>query len=172
MRATGRKACRAAYHREFSQRAAIGGAGAWRGSDLSAESITIELSSSDREELKESVAAIRPRGLATSEMPRKRFSLGDNLLRLTQKIENELHNGRGLVRIRGFPYDLADMTETERLYWTFCSHIGQRGNRRPRRYHRLRPPRDLAARAASSSCGRREAACHGCKVTRPAQLLY
>ena len=97
----------------------------WTSADVADEASWTEVF--DAAELAELDAALR-HALAGSDdlldLGRDEFplpTLGDRLSR----IEEELINGRGFVRLRGIPRDLYDDTEMEVLYWGIGAHLGR-----------------------------------------------
>src|SRR4051812_2403020 len=97
---------------------------AWTAGDVRDESSWTELLAPD--ECAELDAALR-RALAKSddvlEIEKRDFPLPVLSSRLG-RIENELVNGRGFVRIRGIDRDAYSQSEMEMLYWGVGTHLG------------------------------------------------
>ncbi len=96
----------------------------WTADDVSDESLWTEVLSES--ETKELDAALR-HALAISndvlDISRADFPLEGLASRLA-RIENELINGRGFVRLRGIDRARYDQTEMEMLYWGIGMHLG------------------------------------------------
>jgi hypothetical protein len=49
----------------------------------------------------------------------------DTTRMLIADVADELENGCGMVKLRGFPVDRYAVEDLRRLYWGFCSHLGR-----------------------------------------------
>ncbi len=96
----------------------------WNASDVADESLWTE--TFEPKELDELDAALR-HALSVSpdvlEIEREHFPLPQLSARLA-RIEDELINGRGFVRLRGIDRDRYDQSEMEMLYWGVGMHLG------------------------------------------------
>lgn len=97
----------------------------WSSADVADESVWTELlSPSELEELDAAMRAALEKSEDVLEIGRDDFPLPGLSGRLA-KIERELINGRGFVRLRGIDRDRYDQAEMEMVYWGIGAHLGQ-----------------------------------------------
>ena len=79
----------------------------------------------DSAELMDGIAAVRRSGVALVDIDRAHFPLG-GLADILEDVRRELLDGRGVVRLRGFPVDALDREEVAIGYLGLGSYLGTR----------------------------------------------
>jgi hypothetical protein len=94
----------------------------WQGKDIKDSSRWIrDLPQSACEELDAALKAVK--GMAWSEIERADFPI-DGLDDLLDDITDELENGCGIMKLRGFPVDKYDEDDLRRIYYGLGTHLG------------------------------------------------
>lgn len=132
----------------------LGGAAAWNGANLLAERDWIRpLDGMAVEEMDAALAQVTARGIGWQDLRKNDFPL-PTLSRQMTEIADELENGRGVVKLTGFPVDRYGEDDLRTLYYGFGSHIGtpvpQNGGR-----GMMRDIRDSGGERVDSSGGLR-----------------
>src|SRR5258708_1118627 len=105
-------------------RAPLTGPVVWRGNDLKNSTRWIrDLSSAACAELDAGLKAGKARGLDWPQITRANFPLS-SLDGLLDDIADELENGSGIMKLRGFPVDQYDEADLRRIYFGFGVHLG------------------------------------------------
>ncbi len=108
----------------MSNRTPLTGPAVWRGDDIKNSNAWIrDFPKSATGELDAALAAVKNKGLEWSQITRQDFPLGalDGLL---ADIADELENGVGIMKLRGFPVERYDEDDLRRIYFGFGSHLG------------------------------------------------
>jgi hypothetical protein len=96
----------------------------WNSSDLRDESVWTEtLDEAELEELDAAMRVALEKSGDVLEISREDFPLPQLSKRLA-RVEHELIEGRGFVRLRGIERERYDQAEMEMLYWGIGSHLG------------------------------------------------
>jgi hypothetical protein len=99
--------------------------GAWTAADLrDLDSITFELDERHLRALERALGTARATGRSIETLQRCDFPL-DDLADDLESILDEVHNGRGVVLIRGLPVDRYSREDMCRLFWGLGSHVGR-----------------------------------------------
>ena len=103
----------------------IEGPEAWHGRDMASDPRwQFQLSSEDIAELEAALECVRSRGLAWREMTSKDdFSL-DRFAEKLERVAEELEEGGGLVKMKGFPVDHFDEKDLNRIWYGVCLNLG------------------------------------------------
>lgn len=102
----------------------LGGPAAWKGTDLLARRDWIRpLGGMAIEELDAALQAVNARGLDWPALTAEDFPL-PTLSRAMADVAEELENGRGVVKLTGFPVDRYGEKDLRALFYGLCSHIG------------------------------------------------
>lgn len=105
-------------------RTPLTGPSVWTGEDIKDSRRWIrDLSPSVIAELDQALTAIKARGLGWQQVTRDNFPLS-GLGGLLADIRNELEDGCGIMKLRGFPAHKYDEADLRRLYYGFASHLG------------------------------------------------
>jgi hypothetical protein len=103
-------------------RTPLTGPAVWQGKDIKASKRWIrDLPDSAREELDAALKAVK--GMPWSEIKREDFPLA-GLGDLLDDIADELENGCGIMKLRGFPVDRYDEDDLRRIYFGLGTHLG------------------------------------------------
>ena len=110
--------------------APIGGAAAWLGHELAAapESWSFELTAQHIAELDAALRACA--GIPTQGLTTDQFELHE-LAVAAATWADQVHNGMGCVRVRGFPVQRWTQAEAERAYWGLGLYLGRPGAQNP-----------------------------------------
>lgn len=102
----------------------LGGAAAWNGADLLAKRDWIRpLDGMAVEEMEAALAHVAECGIDWQDLHKEDFPL-PALTRQMAAVADELENGRGVVKLTGFPVDRFDEQDLRTLYYGLGSHIG------------------------------------------------
>ncbi|HSP96369.1 MAG TPA: TauD/TfdA family dioxygenase [Candidatus Dormibacteraeota bacterium] len=116
---------------EEVRRTPLGGAAAWRGSDLrERDDWIVHLGAADVAELAAAVAHVRGRGLAMGELRRADFPLPTLAPRIRGWID-ELRGGRGFLLLRALPVADWGDDDSALAYWGLGQHLGRPGAQNP-----------------------------------------
>jgi TfdA family taurine catabolism dioxygenase TauD len=97
---------------------------AWFGQDLvQSDRWVRDLRPEHIDEIEAALASVERRGLAWSEITAADFPL-PGMTELVSEIRNELENGCGLMKLRGFPVDRYNEDQLRKLYFGLASNIG------------------------------------------------
>ena len=108
----------------MTNRLPLAGPAVWQGEEIKNSRRWIrDLPASAAAELDAALAAVKRRGLQWSEIKREDFPLG-SLDGLLSDIADELENGCGIMKLRGFPVDRYDEDDLRRLYFGLGTHLG------------------------------------------------
>src|SRR5215471_12226965 len=108
----------------MTNRLPLAGPAVWQGEEIKNSRRWIrDLPASAAAELDAALAAVKRRGLQWSEITREDFPLG-SLDGLLSDIADELENGCGIMKLRGFPVDRYDEDDLRRLYFGLGTHLG------------------------------------------------
>jgi hypothetical protein len=100
------------------------GPAVWQGKDINNSKRWIrDLPKSGAAELDTALKAVKAKGLAWSQITRNDFPLS-GLDGLLADIADELENGCGIMKLRGFPVDKYDEDDLRRLYFGLGTHLG------------------------------------------------
>src|SRR5215471_4248091 len=108
----------------MTARTPLSGPAVWRGEEIKNSTRWIrDLPSSAVAELDTALAAVKRKDLVWSQITRQDFPLTgfDGLL---GDIADELENGCGIMKLRGFPVDRYDEDDLRRLYFGLGTHLG------------------------------------------------
>jgi hypothetical protein len=106
-------------------RAPITGPSVWLGKDIAHSQRWLRhLSPAHVAELETALAAVKRRGLDWSEIRREDFPI-PGLRPLLDDIADELENGSGMMKLRGFPVDRHEEDDLRRMYWGLGTHLGR-----------------------------------------------
>jgi len=98
----------------MTNRLPLAGPAVWQGEEIKNSRRWIrDLPASAAAELDAALAAVKRRGLQWSEIKREDFPLG-SLDGLLSDIADELENGCGIMKLRGFPVDRYDEDDLRR----------------------------------------------------------
>jgi hypothetical protein len=102
----------------------LAGPMAWRGSELTKEQVSIDLSARQVTALEDVLARIENAGLDLRQIAPEhaRHPALDSPL---AKIFDEIQHGRGIVIVRGFPVDRYSVEQVGKMYWAFGAHFGR-----------------------------------------------
>jgi hypothetical protein len=96
----------------------------WQGNDIKNSTRWIrDLSPAAVAELDAGLKAVKAKGLDWSQITRANFPLS-RLDGLLDDIADELENGSGIMKLRGFPVDKYDEADLRRMYFGFGAHLG------------------------------------------------
>jgi hypothetical protein len=102
----------------------LAGPAAWQGKDIKDSKRWVrDLPSSAVVALDTALKAVKAKGLAWSQITRQDFPLA-GLDGLLADIADELENGCGIMKLRGFPIDMYDEDDLRRLYFGLGTHLG------------------------------------------------
>ena len=102
----------------------LGGPAAWHGAELLAERDWIRpLDGMAVEEMEAALAEVKARGIDWRDLRKEDFPL-PTLSRRMAGIAEELENGRGVVKLTGFPVDRYGEDDLRALYFGLGCHIG------------------------------------------------
>lgn len=105
-------------------RTLLTGPAVWQGKDIKNSKRWIrDLPKSAAAELDAALKAVKAKGLAWSQITRQDFPLS-GLDGLLADIADELENGCGIMKLRGFPVDKYDEDDLRRLYFGLGTHLG------------------------------------------------
>jgi len=108
----------------MTHRTPLTGPCVWTGDEIKNSTRWIrDLPSSAFTELDAALAAVKAKGLEWSQITRQDFPL-TGLDGLLDDIRDELENGSGILKLRGFPVDRYDEADLRRLYFGLGTHIG------------------------------------------------
>src|SRR5215831_20178432 len=108
----------------MTNRLPLAGPAVWQGEEIKNSRRWIrDLPASAAAELDAALAAVKRRGLQWSQITREDFPLG-SLDGLLADIADELENGCGIMKLRGFPVDRYDEDDLRRLYFGLGTHLG------------------------------------------------
>ena len=96
----------------------------WTGAEIKNSTRWIrDLTPAHIAELDGALKAVKARGLDWAEITRENFPLS-RLEGLLDSIADELENGSGIMKLRGFPVDSYDEADLRRIYYGFGQHLG------------------------------------------------
>ena len=102
----------------------IHGPSAWLGSDLSkSHDWVYRLRDAEIAEIDAALRSVQARGIALTEISAEDFPLR-TVAPVIRLWENDLHNGRGFVLVRGFPAGRYSEDEIFIVYWGIGQHLG------------------------------------------------
>src|SRR5260370_10966148 len=105
-------------------RTPLAGPAVWQARDIKDSKRWIrDLPKSAVAELDAALEAVKAEGLAWSQITRQDFPLS-GLDGLLADIADELENGCGIMKLRGFPVDKYDEDDLRRLYFGLGAHLG------------------------------------------------
>ena len=108
----------------MTNRTPLTGPVVWQGKDIKDSKRWIrELPGSAIAALDAALAAVKAKGLAWSQITRQDFPLS-GLNGLLADIADELENGSGIMKLRGFPVDRYDEDDLRRVYFGLGTHLG------------------------------------------------
>ena len=108
----------------MANRTPLTGPAVWRGEDIKNSTRWIrDLPASAVAELEAALAAVKRKGLEWSQIRREDFPL-EGFDGLLADIAEELENGCGIMKLRGFPVDRYDEDDLRRLYFGLGTHLG------------------------------------------------
>jgi len=104
--------------------APLTGPSVWHGKDIKESKRWIrDLSAANIGELDFALKAVKKKGLAWPEIKREDFPL-PNFAALLADIRDELENGCGILKLRGFPVDRYGEDDLRRMYFGFGAQLG------------------------------------------------
>jgi hypothetical protein len=105
-------------------RTPLTGPAVWTGEEIKNSTRWIrDLPSSAAAELDAALQAVKAKGLEWSQIRRDDFPL-TGLDGLLDDIRDELENGCGILKLRGFPVDRYGEDDLRRMYWGLGTHLG------------------------------------------------
>jgi hypothetical protein len=105
-------------------RTPLTGPAVWLGEDIKRSKRWIrDLPPSATGEFDAALDAVKKKGLAWSEIKRADFPMSD-LDGLLDDIRDELENGSGIMKLRGFPVDRYSEDDLRRIYFGLGTHLG------------------------------------------------
>jgi hypothetical protein len=108
----------------MTDRAPLTGPAVWTGEEIKNATRWIrDLPASAVTELDAALAAVKQKGLDWPQITREDFPLS-SLDGLLADIAEELENGVGILKLRGFPVDRYDEDDLRRLYFGLGTHLG------------------------------------------------
>jgi hypothetical protein len=96
---------------------------AWRADEISLDQVTIQLESRHLQALSKSLEKVNRNCISLENINRSNFTLASIAADLDQWYQ-EIINGKGLVRLQGFPVNDYTLKDLERMYWGLGSHFG------------------------------------------------
>ena len=114
------------YHASFTAmlRTPLTGPAVWQGNDIANSTRWIrDLPASAIAELDAALQAVKKKGLDWSQITRADFPLG-SLDGFFSEITEELENGCGILKLRGFPVDRYHVDDLRKIYYGFGTHLG------------------------------------------------
>ena len=108
----------------MTHRTPLSGPSAWTGAQIKDSSRWIrEFPREGVAALDDALAAVKKAGLGWSQVTRQNFPLR-GLDGLVADIADELENGVGILKLRGFPVDRYDEDDLRTVYFGFGAHVG------------------------------------------------
>ena len=108
----------------MTKRMPLTGPAVWRGDEIKNATRWIrDLPPSSAAELDRALQAVKAKGLEWSHIRREDFPLS-GLDGLLDDIRDELENGCGILKLRGFPVDRYDEADLRRIYFGLGTHLG------------------------------------------------
>src|SRR5215475_8626675 len=108
----------------MTNRTPITGPVAWQGKDIKNSKRWIrDLPQSAIAELDAALKVVKAKGLNWSQLTRQNFPLS-GLDGLLADIAEELENGSGIMKLRGFPVDRYDEDDLRKIYFGLGTHLG------------------------------------------------
>lgn len=108
----------------MTSRTPLTGPSVWTGDEIRNSTRWIrDLPASAVAELDAALRAVKAEGLEWSQIMREKFPLS-SLDGLLDDIRDELENGCGIMKLRGFPVDRYDEDDLRRLYYGLGTHLG------------------------------------------------
>ena len=103
---------------------ALSGACLWSGPDLVKSGAWLrEWPTGAIESFERNLASTKASGLAETDVSRADFPLS-GLEDFLDELRGELEDGRGVIRIRGFPVERYDPADLRRIFWGIGTHLG------------------------------------------------
>ena len=97
----------------------------WQGKDIKNSKRWIrDLPKSAADELDKALKAVKAKGLTWSQITREDFPLS-GLDGLLADIADELENGCGIMKLKGFPVAHHSEDDLRRMYWGLGTHLGR-----------------------------------------------
>ncbi len=108
----------------MTKRTPITDPAAWSGEEIAKSKRWIrDFPAAATAELDAALAAVKKKGLAWSQITRQDFPLS-SLDGLLADIADELENGVGIMKLRGFPVERYDEDDLRRIYFGLGTHLG------------------------------------------------
>ncbi|MBM3646538.1 MAG: TauD/TfdA family dioxygenase [Alphaproteobacteria bacterium] len=108
----------------MTSRTPLTGPAVWRGEEIRHSTRWIrDFPTAAITDLDAALAHVKRRGLAWSQVTRADFPIG-RLGELLAEIADELENGCGIMKLRGFPVDRYDEDDLRRIYFGLGCHLG------------------------------------------------
>ncbi|MFO1079969.1 MAG: TauD/TfdA family dioxygenase [Reyranellaceae bacterium] len=110
----------------MTHRTPLSGPAVWTGADIKHSTRWIrDFPADGAAALDRALAAVKAKGLDWSQIRREDFPLDGTFDSLVADMREELEEGSGILKLRGFPVARWDEDDLRRIYFGFASHVGQ-----------------------------------------------